>query len=363
MQSTGCWRKRAIQHQRQAARSLHTEDSFRLLVESVLDYAIFMLDPEGNIVTWNAGAQRLKGYTADEIIGKHFSVFYPREDVQRGKPEWKLEVAAREGRVEDEGWRVRKDGTLFWANVVITALFDADGSLRGFAKVTRDLTDRKRVEEFRSRFVANAAHELRTPISGVMGFAEMLRDRDRLSPEQVDQCVEALNRSSERLYGLVQNLLDLSRLDEGRLTFTLQAVGLEAAVRLAVATNPPRGKNVQIAIPEDLEVLADPERLQQVLGNLLTNAYQYGGSRIDIEAKTQADEASVSVADDGPGIPPDFAAYLFEPFRRGMEAEGRPGSGLGLSIVRSLVEAFGGGIHYEPNQPRGARFIMRLRQP
>jgi PAS domain S-box-containing protein len=333
-------------------------------VESVLDYAIFMLDPEGNIVTWNAGAQRLKGYSAGEIIGKHFSIFYPRDDVQRGKPEWELEAAVRDGRVGDEGWRVRKDGTVFWANVVVTALYDADGTLRGFAKVTRDLTDQKRIEDFRTRFIANAAHELRTPISSVMGFAEMLRDRDRLTTEQVDECVAALNRSSERLYGLVQNLLDLSRLDEGRLSFKLQAVGLDAAVRLALGTNqPPPEKNLLIAIPEHLEVLADPVRLQQVLSNLLSNAYQYGGSRIDIEAKAHEDEAFISVADNGPGIPSDFAAYLFEPFRRGLEAEGRPGAGLGLSIVRSLVEAFGGDISYEQNQPRGARFIMRLRQP
>src|SRR5215212_9317980 len=123
------------------------EGLHRLLVESVRDYAIFALDPAGYILSWNLGAERLKGYTVDEILGKHFSIFYPPEDIARGKPPWELEVAAREGRLEDEGWRLRKDGTRFWANVIITALRNEDGELVGFAKVTRDLTERRASEE------------------------------------------------------------------------------------------------------------------------------------------------------------------------------------------------------------------------
>src|SRR6184192_2187366 len=122
------------------------DDQFALLVSNVVDYAIFMLDPTGVVVTWNEGAQRVKGYSADEIIGRHFSVFYPAEEVRNRKPDWELEVARREGRYEDEGWRVRKDGTRFWANVIITALRDESGRLRGFGKVTRDLTERRAEE-------------------------------------------------------------------------------------------------------------------------------------------------------------------------------------------------------------------------
>jgi len=120
---------------------------YGLLVETVQDYAIFALDPDGYILSWNAGAKRLKGYTRQEIIGRHFSIFYPPEDIARGKTKWELEIAAREGRFEDEGWRVRKDGTQFWANVVITALRAPDGDLVGFAKITRDLTERRDAEE------------------------------------------------------------------------------------------------------------------------------------------------------------------------------------------------------------------------
>ncbi|MET9631478.1 PAS domain-containing sensor histidine kinase [Lentzea sp. NPDC006480] len=122
-------------------------DLFRLLVLGVRDYGIFMLDPGGHIVSWNAGAERIKGWAAEEIIGRHFSTFYPPEDVRSGKPEWELRVAKAEGALEDEGWRVRKDGTRFWANVIITALYDDTGELRGFGKVTRDMTERRRAEQ------------------------------------------------------------------------------------------------------------------------------------------------------------------------------------------------------------------------
>jgi PAS domain S-box-containing protein len=187
-------------HQAQEALR-QSEERFRLLIEAVQDYAIFMLDTTGHIVSWNSGAQRIKGYAPDEIIGRHFSTFYPEEDVRNGKPEWELRIATSEGRYEEEGWRVRKDGSRFWANVLITAIFDEHGQIRGFAKVTRDMTERKLADEqreqlreqeyqllherdvrtqmeeavhMRDTFLSLLGHELRTPLTTLLGNAQLL---------------------------------------------------------------------------------------------------------------------------------------------------------------------------------------------
>ena len=206
-----------------------SEARFRLLVEAVKDYAIFMLDPSGRVVTWNAGAQRIKGYDAREIIGQHFSQFYPAEDVRAGKCERELEGAARDGRFEDEGWRVRKDGTRFWANVVITALRAENGELVGFAKVTRDLTERRRLEQeqlrlgkaeeairLRDEFLSLAAHELKTPLTVLQMQLDTLSDRMDQSGQRVATKLQRAAQSSERLANLVESLLDVSRIATGR---------------------------------------------------------------------------------------------------------------------------------------------------
>ncbi len=171
-----------------------SEEQFRLLVEGVKDYAIFMLDPDGYITSWNAGAERIKGYTAGEIIGQHFSRFYPPDAIARDWPAYELKMARKEGRFEDEGWRLRKDGTPFWANVVITSLHAPDGRLVGFAKVTRDMTDRKRVEALEqaerqmNEFLAMLGHELRNPLAPIRNAVAMMqherleRDQDAMGP-------------------------------------------------------------------------------------------------------------------------------------------------------------------------------------
>ena len=239
---------RDLTARRAAEIALHeSEERFRLLVATVKDYAIFVLDPTGHVATWNAGAQRIKGYAPEEIIGSHFSRFYCEEDVASGKCEMELEVAARQGRFEDEGWRVRKDGSRFWANVVLTALRDESGTLVGFAKVTRDLTDRRRAEEERLRlsqaqeavrlrddFLSIASHELNTPLTTTkMQIDSLLEQRQDLGPRVLPK-VERIARSVSRLTQLIDALLDVSRLTTGRLALRPAEVDLVALAEEAV---------------------------------------------------------------------------------------------------------------------------------
>ena len=220
----------------------HTEARFRLLVDSVQDYAIFMLDPDGSIASWNAGAQRSKGYTADEIIGQHFRVFYPPELQEARHPEHELELAVRDGKYEEEGWRIRKDGSRFWATVTITAVRDDTGELIGFAKVTRDNTERRELLEEReaaaiqlrelnvqlaqaaeeqAQSFAVTAHELRSPIAVLTGTGQTLaRHHDQLSPDERDELAHGMNRSSEQLRRLVADLLTAARLQARSLDLT-----------------------------------------------------------------------------------------------------------------------------------------------
>ena len=215
-----------------------SEERFRLLVEGVRDYGIFMLDPQGYITSWNAGAERIKGYSAGEIIGKHFSIFYSSEDLAARKPERELEAAIKFGRVEDEGWRVRKDRSLFWANVVITALVE-NGRLRGFAKVTRDMSDRRKVHELqnadrqKNEFLAMLAHELRNPLAPISSAVQLLK----LSPVKdpmVQETTELIDRQLTHLVRLVDDLLDVSRIINGKISLHKQPVELASVIANAI---------------------------------------------------------------------------------------------------------------------------------
>jgi PAS domain S-box-containing protein len=344
------------QHEEQTRES---EERFRLLVQEVTDYAIFMLDPNGDVMSWNAGAERFKGYKAEEIIGRHFSTFYTDEDKALNKPERELETARREGRAEDEGWRVRKDGTRFWANVVITAIRDSQGVLRGFGKVTRDLTERKKAEEARTRFIANAAHELRTPLSVIVGMTSYFESNADVDPATLAEHVEVISRQARRMHTLVNNLLDLTQLEQGRMSFTIRSVPLRPLVERTVGLSRPNGDHmIEIDVGET-PVLADPMRLEQVVINLLLNAYRYGGKRISITSSVDGPRVRLMVEDDGPGVPPEQLAEIFEPFRRGKSNIMAEGSGLGLAITRSLVEAFGGKVWAE-DPGSGIRFTVEL---
>jgi hypothetical protein len=353
------------------------EQRFKLLVEGVKDYAIFMLDPFGNVASWNAGAERIKGYRADEIIGRHFSLFYPEEDIRGGKTEMELEVAAREGRFEDEGWRVRKDGTRFWANVIITALRDRDGRLVGFGKVTRDLTERRRHEEERVRlaqaqeavrlrdeFLSMASHELKTPLTVLQlqldGLCERIRQVDTALADRVDRT----NRASGRLGQLVDSLLDVSRIATGKFelhpeSFDLGQVTSEVVERMSEAAQAASCR-IETEVAPQLVGTWDRFRVEQVITNLLGNAIKYAaGCPIHVGVFADKGEAVIEVSDRGPGLPPQND-QIFGRFERAASMRNYGGLGLGLYIVQQIAEAHGGSVAACNAPDGGARFLVRL---
>jgi PAS domain S-box-containing protein len=351
-----------------------TEESFRLLVDSVEEYAIFLLDTEGRVVTWNRGAERLKGWRAEEIIGRHMSCFYPPE-VAAAHADEILALTAARGHYEEEGWRVRKDGTRFWASVALTAVRDDDDLLRGFAKVTRDMSERRererdlddaneelrKADAFRSQFLATTAHELANPITVIGGFVQTLRKQGaNVNPEVLQTALERIERQVAQLTRLVEDLQVASRLDAGGLEVRMDTVDVRDVIDDALA-HASGDTPVEVDCPTGLQVQADRDRLRQILANFVTNAGRYGEPPIRITARHADRAVEVVVEDAGAGVPADFADRLFDKFARHPEAaRGVRGSGLGLFIVRGLAEAMGGEAWYEPNQPRGARFGVRL---
>ena len=364
-----------------------SEERFRLLLEGVKDYAIFMLDPTGHIVSWNRGAEATTGYRAEEILGTHFSVFYPADDIKAGKPAWELEVVLRDGRYEEEGWRVRQDGTCFWSSVLITAIRAADGRLVGFAKVTRDLTERRAAQErmmadarriaqveaasrTKSEFLTAMSHELRTPINATLGYADLLdlEVGGDLS-EQQREYVSRIRGSQEHLLRIITNLLDYSRIESGRLEFDLAPTPLDAVVRTVVPMVEPQANAKQITIefdplPDAPDALADRARTEQIVLNLLGNAVKFTpvGGRIVITTERSEGRALVSVADNGPGVPPEQQNAIFEPFVQVGRSltSGHEGTGLGLAISRDLARGMGGEVTVRSRGPTGSIFTVSL---
>jgi PAS domain S-box-containing protein len=352
-----------------------SEERFRLLVEGVQDYAIFMLDPDGYVTSWNVGAQRIHGYSAQEIIGLHISEFYPSEAAASDKPQQELEAALAHGRVEDEGWRVRKDRSLFWANVVVTALYDKSGELRGFAKITRDMTERRKVEELeladrqKNEFLAMLAHELRNPLAPIRNGIELLR-MSEVEPAAVQQTTAMMERQVAHLVHLVDDLLDVSRIVSGKIALRREAVDLRAVVDRAVEEIQPaidaRGHELMVSMPaRPIVVEADIVRLAQVLSNLLGNAAKYSPqpAQIWLTAERSGSEVLVRVRDQGVGIAPEFLPKIFSLFAQAdvplARTEG--GLGIGLTLVKSLVEMHGGTVTVSsPGVGQGSEFVIRL---
>ena len=348
---------------------------FRLLVESVRDYAIFMLDPEGCVSTWNAGAENINGYRKEEIVGKHFSIFYTPDAIARRFPQYELDMAREHGRFEDEGWRLRKDGSKFWSNVVITAVRDEHGTLRGFAKVTRDLTARRQVEELQrgerlmNEFLAMLAHELRNPLAPIQTSLELieLRPDDRQTTQWAR---DVIARQTRQLARLVDDLLDVSRITQGKITLRPQNVDLRAIVRQVAqawkGASSARHQTLDVVLPpEPMPVHADPARLEQVLSNLVSNAVKYtpDGGTIVLRAQLYAGLATVAVSDNGIGIPPDLLMRVFDLFVQGKRNldRGEGGLGIGLTLAKRLVDAMGGTLTAaSPGAEQGSEFTLAM---
>jgi PAS domain S-box-containing protein len=352
-----------------------SEEKFRLLVGGIRDYAVFMLDTEGRIASWNAGAEAIKGYKAEEIIGEHFSRFYPQESIDAKIPQMELEVATRVGRFEDEGWRLRKDGTAFWANVIITALFDSTGLLRGFAKVTRDMTERRRVvaleesERKMNEFLAMLGHELRNPLAPIRNALDLMRIQSN-GDSTHEWARSVIDRQLTQLTRLVDDLLDIGRISSGKIALHQEPIEINAAVQRAVEASRPLADasrhTLEIRLsPEPLSVDGDLTRLSQVILNLLTNAIKYtpAGGRIEVDVARDGAFAVVRVKDTGIGMSPELIPTVFDLFVQGERSLDRSegGLGIGLTLVKRLVALHGGTVSVHSDGPgRGSEFTISL---
>jgi two-component system, sensor histidine kinase and response regulator len=361
-------------------------DLFRLLVSSVFDYAIFSLDSAGNIVSWNEGAHRIKGYEEEEILGKHISVFYTPEDVEAGKPQLGLEIAAAEGHFEDSGWRVRKDGTQIWANVVITPLRDNTGNVCGFAKVTRDITERKKFEQdlekardqaleasrFKSEFLANMSHEVRTPMNSILGMAEILSTSD-LTAEQMGQ-LNHIIESGKSLLSIIDDILDFSKIEAGKLTLEEQDFAplavVEGVAELLSTQTRKKGLSMMTFVDPQIPptLRGDAGRIRQILVNFAHNAIKFAQSgsivvRASFEGRDQGQvTVKFSVTDQGIGMTGEELDQLFQPFVQldGSLTRKYEGTGLGLSICKRLVEKMQGEIGVHSVKGTGSTFWFSI---
>ncbi|MFN5084609.1 MAG: ATP-binding protein [Novosphingobium sp.] len=358
-----------------------SEERFRLVIEEVQDYGIFALDTEGVVTSWNLGAQRIKGWEAEEILGHHFSRFYPEET--RGQlPAQMLDRARRDGTAEDEGWRLRKDGSPFWANVVITALHDEHGELRGFAKVTRDMTERRRSEEAlrfareeaiaanlaKTEFLSRTSHELRTPMSAILGFGQLLElDEEQFEPRH-REALNQIMKAGRHLLSLINDLLDISSIEAGGAELNMEPIDLGELLQevhsLAAPIVATAGLKFVLEHPEEpLVAWADRRRVIQVMLNLVSNAAKYNrtGSQVRLACQTRGRDIRVEVEDDGEGVDSTEVSRLFTPFDRlGQQNRAKvDGTGLGLALSKRLVESMGGQIGFEAPE-QGARFWFTL---
>lgn len=355
---------------------LDGERMFHLLMENVKDFAIFMLDPEGHIVSWNTGAERILGYKEPEIIGRPFSVIFTPDDIQKRRPEYELQTAREAGRAEDERWHVRKDGSRLWASGVVTPLRDEDGGLQGFAKILRDITERKRAEEQladanrrKDEFLAMLAHELRNPLAPIQNVLHIFKQEGD-TKQHLKEATGMVERALGRIVRIVDDLLDISRITRGKISLRKERLTLQTAVQNAVESVRPfidsRKHALSVSLPSEAVWLeADPVRIEQVIVNLLNNAAKYTepGGEIRVTAERLGNDCILKVKDTGIGIKEDMLPRIFELFVQADKSLDRSegGLGIGLTLVKRLVEMHGGAVEaFSAGVGQGSEFTVRL---
>lgn len=380
--------RRAAEEKRREA-----EERFRLMVESIQDYAIFMLDPEGRVVSWTAAAQKIKQYVCEEIIGKHCSIFYPPE-LRATKPAEDLEIAKAVGKDEQETWRVRKDGSAFWARIVTHAVRNHAGELVGFSKVVRDLTEAKQAEDrlremreqhvrelelrnqeveranqLKTEFLASMSHELRTPLHTIIGFSELLAEElEGPLNEKQKRFTDHIHTDALHLLELINDILDLSKIESGRLELHRETFDLASALEETLSSIRLQGMAKSIRIETKLSIpgpiFADRLRVKQILLNLLGNALKFTpeGGEVQVKGVLRDGFLEISVSDTGIGIPKERHGAIFDKFYQvGSTTKGvREGTGLGLAITKALVQEHGGRIYLESEPGKGSRFTFTI---
>ena len=354
------------------------EERYKLLVESVHDYAIFMLDEQGIISTWNIGAERIKGYKAEEIIGRHFSIFYTQQAREEAFPQYELVQAKKEGRFEDEGWRVKKDGSTFWANVIITPVYK-EGQHIGFSKVTRDLSERVKNEALMKKnrellrintdldnFVYMASHDLKSPIANLEGLLKILdQDPNARATASQEKILKLMNTSVQSLRQTVADLTEITKIQKDikenvvEVSFpeVMQEVkhNIEQLMLEAQATI-----QAHFHVPE---LLFNKAALKSILYNLLSNAIKYRSSdrpiQIEVTSYMAKDHVVLSVKDNGLGLKKEQQAKLFTMFKRFHQHV--EGTGIGLYIIKRAIENTGGWIEVDSRENQGSEFRVHFR--
>jgi len=354
-----------------------------------------MIDEKGRIISWNEGAKKIKGYEETEIIGKYFSIFYPEEDVLNGKPGLELKIARTEGKYEEEGWRVRKDGTLFWASVVITAVYNNHGIHIGFSKVTRDLTERKKSERAlresyeRYRLLANelrvtntelsyanqeleqftsiVSHDLQEPIRSIKSFLQLINIKlNNQQNEELKLYIEKAISSADRMKQLIQNLLHYSQL--GKAQLVEEKINVDELISEAIQNvrTSAEKSNAQITVENDIKIVeGDRVQLVQLIQNLLSNALKFTDSaspKVKISGFHENGHVKFSVSDNGIGIAETDLNKVFEIFRRLHTKKLYPGTGIGLAICKKIVDRHGGRIWPESKPGKGTTFYFTLKE-